>query len=357
MCARRSSHSMNWSIALVGELRHSRRGDFLKPMSRYIEILFRYWVRFAVILIVLPTPVSIATLIYFRTYQSAADIWVQDPTYFGSSTNLVGSNGVAGWNQYLTPAQNESDELTQYLQTTSFLYAVGDQMAADGMTNEKERNKLVFSIPKNLKVTPNGSHLVSLAFSCSKASECTETLTATIAVFQNRLTQALKAQQQLSTSFLQSQLAAAQQRAATSEAALEKYLAEHPGITTLTSGQTGIPQLDQLLTQAQADRDQVTQLQNQLGQAQFTFAAADQFIKSSTQVVDAPGITAGGLLGDGSSLKRAAIVWLAAIGVAAVYLALLVWMDKTARDARELVGRLSVPVLSTVPLLTAKERF
>ena len=327
-------------------------------MARYVDILFRHWTRFAVILFLLPTPISIATLVYFRTYQAATDIWVENPTYFGSSTNLVGSSGISGWNQYLTPAQNEADELNQYLQTTSFLYAVGDRMAADGMSDAKERNKLITSIPKNLKVTPNGSHLVAITFSCSLASECTETLKATIVVFQDRLTEALKAQEQLSTTFLQSQVAAAQQRSNDSEVALQKYISEHPGHPlTLTSGQTGIPQLDQLVTRAQQDRDTVTQLQSQLGQAQYTFAAADQFIRTSTKVIDNPGITAGGFLGDGSSLKRAAVVWLAAVGVAAVYLALLVWMDKTARDVRELAGRLSVPVLATVPLLSAKERF
>jgi uncharacterized protein involved in exopolysaccharide biosynthesis len=325
-------------------------------MARYVEILFRHWKRFAVILILLPTPISIATLIYFRTYQAAADIWVDNPTYFGSNTNIVGSGGVSGWNQYLTPAQNEADELNQYLQTTSFVYAVGDRMAADGMTNTKERNLLITSIAKNLKVLPSGSHLVTISFSCSKASECTETLSATIAVFEARLTEALKAQEQLSTTFLQGQVAAAQQRANTSEAALERYLAAHPGFLA-TSANTGIPQLDQLITQAQQDQTALIAVQGQLGQAQYTFAAADQFIATSTKVVDAPGITAGGFLGDGSSLKRAAVVWLAAIGVGAVYLALLVWMDKTARDTRELVGRLSVPVLATVPLLTAKERF
>lgn len=327
-------------------------------MARYVEILFRYWTRFAVILFLLPTPVSIATLIYYRTYQASTDIWVEQPTYFGANANVVGSGGVSGWNQYLTPAQNEADELNQYLQTTSFLYSVGDRMAADGMSDTKERNKLITSIPKSMHVLPNGSHLVSITFSCSRASECTETLRATIAVFQDRLTEALKAQQQLSTSFLQGQVSAAKVRADASSAALQKYINEHPGLPlTLTSGQTGIPQLDQLVTQAQQDRDQLISLESQLGQAQYTFAAADQFISTSTKVVDDPGITAGGFLGDGSSLKRAAVVWLAAVGVAAAYLALLVWMDKTARDTRELVGRLSVPVLATVPLLQAKERF
>jgi hypothetical protein len=323
-------------------------------MARYIDTLFRYWIRFAVILVLLPVPVSVGTLIYFRTVQASTDIWVGDPTYMGSNVN---SNTVSGWNQYLTPAQNETDELDQYLQTKSFLDAVGDQLATLGVNDARERDKLTNSIPKNLHVVPNGSHLLTLNFSCDHAAYCTAVLNATITVFQDRLTEALKSQEDLSTSFLQGQLTTSQKRAADSEAALEAYLNAHPGLAVSLSGQSGLPELDRLVTQAQQDRDQVIQLQNQLGQAQFTFAAADRFIQNSTKVVDPPRITAGGLLGDGSSLKRAAIVWLAAAGVAAVYLALLVWTDKTARETGELVHRLSVPVLATVPRLSAKESF
>lgn len=324
-------------------------------MARYVEILFRYWARFAVILILLPVPVSIATLLYFRTVQATANLWVQDPTYFGTN---VSSNSVSGWNQYLTPAQNVNDELTQYLQTTSFLYAVGDKLPTMGVTDLHERNLLINSMTANVHIVSTGSHLLTLTFSCQKAASCTAVLGATVAVFQDRLTQALKSQQQLSTTFLQAQLDAAQKRYATSQAALETYLAAHPGILAAPSGQqTGNTQLDALVTQAQLDRDQVTQLQNQLGQAQFTFAAADRFIQNDIQVVDEPRITKGGILGDGSSMKRAAIVWLAAVGVAAVYLVLVVWMDKTARDTRELAGRLSVPILATVPRLSLQEKF
>src|SRR5579864_859482 len=86
-------------------------------MARYVEILFRHWVRFAVILVLMPVPVSIATLLYFRTVQSTTNLWVEEPTYLGAD---ISSNNVAGWNQYLTPSQNETDELAQYLQTDSF---------------------------------------------------------------------------------------------------------------------------------------------------------------------------------------------------------------------------------------------
>jgi len=307
-----------------------------------------------VILVLQPVPVSVATLVYFRTVQATTSIWVSDPTYFGSNVN---SNTISGWNQYLTPAQNETDQLGQYLQTKSFLDDVGTQIETRGITSAKERDNLVNSIGKNLHVTPVGSHLVALTFSCDHSANCTVVLSAIIAVFQDRLTQSLKAQQELSTTFLQSQLASAEKRAADSQAALETYLSQHPNLAVGLSGQSGIPELDRLVTQAQQDRDQVIQLEAQLGQAQFTFAAADKFIQSNNNVVDPPRITAGGLLGDGSSLKKAALVWLAAAGIAAAYLVLLVWTDKTARETGELLHRLSVPVLATVPRLAAREQF
>ncbi len=324
-------------------------------MARYLEMFFRYWLRFAVILFLLPVPASIATLVYFRTFQATTNLWVQDPTYFGSDVNVIGSNSVPGWNQYLTPAQNETDDLNQYLQTTSFLDSVGAELERNGVANPSERTKLIYSIPKNLHTTPNGSHLVTMTFSCDKAAYCTAVLSATITVFQDRLAEALKAQEQLSTTFLQSQLVTAQKKYDDSQTVLENYLRAHPGLAVADS--TLYPELDRLVTQENQDRDKVAQLQSQLAQAQYTFAAADSFIKTNTQVVDTARITAGGLLGDGSSVRRAAVVWIVAVGIAAAYLVLLVWLDKTARDVRELVSRLSVPVLATVPLLTSKERF
>jgi hypothetical protein len=322
-------------------------------MARYVETLFRYWIRFAVLLILLPVPASIATLVYFRTVQATTNLWVQDPTYFGAN---VTSNGVSGWNQYLTPAQNETDLLAQYLQTDSFISAIGDELARSGLDDNSERRELVRAIPKNMHVVSSGSHLVTITFSCDIPSRCAAVLSATIAVFEGRLVDALKAQEQLSTTFLKSQLVAAQQRSDDSQAALQKYMTSHPGAPIALAGQqSGYPELDRLVTQAQQDRDQVTQLQNQLAQAEFTFAAADRFIQTNTKVVDQPRITAGGLIGDGSSVKRAAVVWLAAIGIAAVYLVLLVLTDKTARDTKELASRMAVPVLATVPRLSAKE--
>jgi capsular polysaccharide biosynthesis protein len=62
-------------------------------------------------------------------------------------------------------------------------------------------------------------------------------------------------------------------------------------------------------------------------------------------------------MGDGKSLAAAALVGLLCLLAAAVYLAVLVWADQTARDAKELERRLKVPVLTTIPLIGLNERF
>src|SRR5260370_7574218 len=131
-------------------------------MARSLEMFFGYWLRFAVILFLLPVPASIATLVYFRTFQATTNLWVQDPTYFGSDVNVIGSNSVPGWNQYLTPAQNETDDLNQYLQTTSFLDSVGAELERNGVANPTQRKKLTYSIPNNLHPTPTCPSLATL---------------------------------------------------------------------------------------------------------------------------------------------------------------------------------------------------
>ena len=68
-------------------------------------------------------------------------------------------------------------------------------------------------------------------------------------------------------------------------------------------------------------------------------------------MVDAPSIAKGGLLGDGSSLKRALFSAVGCCAVAGAYLFILVFADKTARDPKEIERRLKVPVVVTIPTL------
>jgi hypothetical protein len=282
--------------------------------------------------------------LYFRSYTGAASLWIEVPSYLGQSVTP------AGWNTFATPAQNQSDNLNELLSTDAFVNQIGDRLKQTGAaTDDASINAILNSIATNLHVIPDGTHLVRLTFSNARQAICTAVLNVTIQLFQERLAAVQVQQADLSTTFLSGQLTSRKARLDGSQAALQKYLADHPGLTISTTPPAIQTDLDKLVAQVRQDQNDVALLQTQLDQATFLGAAAQSLVATNTKVIDPPRITKTGLLGDGSSLKRAALVGLACLTLAAVYLLLLVWADKTARDAREIDSRLKVPVLATVP--------
>jgi len=316
-------------------------------MARYVEILFRHWLRFALVLIVLPVPATVATVIYFRTYEATTNLWIDDPSTLNANVK------VPGWNQYVTPAQNQADALSQMLATKSFDDALLDAaFQSGGIDSAAEQQQIRLTVPLNIKVVPQGTHLLSIIYSCQRGSVCTAVLSATVTVFHDRLTAIQKDQQDLAVSFLESQVKSARDHLKASQDALQKYLATHPGLLLPASYQVGMnPELDGLELQLQQDTSSLTSLEGQLGQAQYVSAAAARFVDISTRTVDPPRITKGGFTGDGSSVRRALVVLAVCISAAAAYLLFLAWIDKTARDRKELEHRLQIPVLATIPQL------
>jgi hypothetical protein len=313
-------------------------------MARYVEMLLRYWVRFAILLIIAPAALGAGSALIFRSYTATASLWIEAPNYFGQTVTP------AGWNTYLTPAQNQSDYLNELLSTNSFVGQIGTRLMQTGVvTDSATDNAILSSFSTHMQVNPDGAHLVRLTFSNDRQSVCTAVLSVTIQLLQEQLAAVQVEQANLSTSFLTGQLTSATARRDKSQAALQDYLSKHPGLTVATTPSAIQTDYDKLVAQVKQDQADVDQLQTQLTEATFLGAAAQQLVATDTKLIDKPAITKAGLLGDGSSLKRAALVALACFTLGAAYLLLLVWVDKTARDAKELDSRLKVPVLATVP--------
>ncbi|MGH7902826.1 MAG: hypothetical protein ACREPA_01705 [Candidatus Dormibacteraceae bacterium] len=320
-------------------------------MNRYFETLFRYRGRFAFVFVVLPLVLGAGTIVAFRNYGASANLWVDAPTFYGSSATP------ADWNQYATPAQNEKDSLDQMLATQAFVDTVGQQLQKSGaVTSQKELQPILASLPTALKTTATGSHLLSLSFSCSEKNVCPAVLTATIAAFQSQSVDLQRNAQQLGIAFLQSQVTKDQTVLRQAHQALDAYLSQHRDIQITAGAQTGDPranQLNQAVIDAQA---QLTQVQSQLAQETFLGSAVSSYFQSSTAVVDPPHVSKGGMLGDRSSLKRAAVTVAVCLAAGFAYLLALVWLDGTIRDPRELERQLGVPVVATIPRLPALER-
>jgi len=318
-------------------------------MAKYVELLFRFRIRFAALLILLPLAIGAATVFFFPTYKATADLWVDNPNYFGTSFIPI------GWNQYLTPAQNQSDTLNQLLSTDAFASGLGDRLASSGgITDQVELRQTVGTVSTRLKVTATGSHLLTLAVTCDRAPVCTQVLVATIDLFREQQSKLQQAQADVGISFLSGQLKEARAALKSSEDALQRYLAEHPGVKTDPASAATNPELTGLMTDVSQKRATAADIQGNLDTVQRLSSTSARLLEIGPRVIDAPHISKGGLIGDGSSLKRAGLGALVCFAIGLAYLFVMSWMDKTTRDLKELERRLKVPVVATIPVLPAK---
>src|SRR5262249_9140104 len=106
-------------------------------MAKYVEIVFRFKFRFLFLLLILPAAVATVTVLLFPSYKATPQLWVNDPGYFSPSAPI-------GWSVYLTPAQNESDSLTQLVSTQAFRKDLYDALA-DSIPDRAERVGVIAS--------------------------------------------------------------------------------------------------------------------------------------------------------------------------------------------------------------------
>lgn len=145
-------------------------------MVKYVEILFRFKVRFAFLLVVLPAVVGTTTILLMPSYKASATLWVDSPSYFGGATP-------SGWSIYLTPAQNEADTFNQQMGTREFGNQLYKQLA-DRIPDPTERIHAV--VAAKLFVLATGTHLLSIVGSCDRPQICVTVVDTAIIVLRNQ---------------------------------------------------------------------------------------------------------------------------------------------------------------------------
>jgi uncharacterized protein involved in exopolysaccharide biosynthesis len=327
-------------------------------MTKYLDILFHHVFGFAFILLVLPLGLSAGLIVLYPTAEAGASLWVNDPNYLG-----VAAAQTSDWNQYLTPAQNESDILGQMLQTETFQKQMTAQLDSNNVwQGTRERSGTLSSSTTNLKINLDGSHLLNLTFTCPRANLCVQVLQATIDVYKRALDQQQQQQAKAASTFYAAQLKQAHAGLATDQAALAVYLTNNPSLrgvdpNSAAAAALSLPaQFVQLARQVQSDQANIQSLQSKLDEATFNSSAASEVNNSAMKVVDAPVAFPGGIL---SSLpkKQLAIVWGACVGVGLGLLLLLGWLDQTAGEPADIEKKLGgVRVLAKIPLMKSGTR-
>src|SRR5437764_9983007 len=82
-------------------------------MGEFLEVFFHHKFLFLLPPLVIPVVVGALAITTAPTlYESRAGIWVDKPTYLTYSDN---------WNQWASPAQNQTARLTELMKTQSFV--------------------------------------------------------------------------------------------------------------------------------------------------------------------------------------------------------------------------------------------
>jgi hypothetical protein len=314
-------------------------------MFVYIEILFRYWRRFLVLLLLLPLTIGVVTVVFFPTYKATSQLWVENFADVGLGTP-------SGWNTYLTPSQNLSDSLTQLLNTRAFNDSLYDRVVQGGFTTRAQRDDVGASIA-GIAVAAPGTHLLAITAGCDQRDVCVAVLGGLIDLFREQQVKLEQNQATVAITFFTEQLKTAKPARDAAQDLVSSYVEKHPSLKIDPNATLNDFEYARLVTDLRDKQSRVDDLNNRLAHDQFIASASQDVLQIGPQVVDAPVIARGGLLGDGTSLRRAMFSAVGCYAIAGLYLFLLVFVDKTARDPREIERRLKVPVVATIPRLSA----
>jgi hypothetical protein len=314
-------------------------------MFKYLEVVFRHWVRFALLCLALPLVAGGAALYLFQGKDGSAQLWVDNPSYIGNIQTA------SGWNQYLTPAQNTVDSLDQLILTDTFYQRLGKALIDSGIVKDwSESNQVLADARGTLTAAASGSHLVTIKVECREAAVCIQVLTTTIAVHRDWLIETEKQQAEVARKFYTSQLQLAKQHQLTAIDTFNAYVASHQYPQNVIRPPD--PEFDRLQSDVRQAQTQVNELQDKLQGIQFSNDAAAEIDQTALRVIDPP-TTSGGRFTQATKKIAAAIAAGAAVpGIA--YFVFLGWIDRTTRNPKEIEGRVGVRVVALIGNLAAK---
>lgn len=312
-------------------------------MKRYAETLFRYW-------LIALAPIAVLALVGYaavkgtpKTAQATAQLWV-DPSAFNASAN---------YNQYLAPADNEKDALTQLLQLSSFDWAVAHGSPLYMQLLSKQLSPggyLGADLQKNVQFASGGNNLLYVSYSYnSKNWQLGLQVVQSVLNAALNQTQLLNQQQAASSiSYYKLQFQIAQQNLKQSAQAFSRYRTAH-GITTaeLNAQMSVDPTLAGLYQQVQADQTSVANLRQKLATLQIQSTASAAPGQSGIRIADAPSVII--VSSKKKQLTSLAIYLVIGLLLSGGFVIVKTLMDRSLRYADEVPEALDLPVLAVLP--------
>jgi uncharacterized protein involved in exopolysaccharide biosynthesis len=331
-------------------------------MERYVETFFRFKWLFLFVLVVVPL---LGAFYAFESqlvlFTSTGTVWAEKPAYLTIAST--------DWSQWDTPAQNQANNVQEFLQTNSFALDVLNQTdLRANLTTPLATQVTLAKLRRSVSVSPVGTHLLAISYSDQQPRAAQQVVQAIIDTFNKEVLSSADSQNSVALAFYQKQLADATTQANDATAALRSYLTAHP---ELTNGSAGPPvQVSQLVANASfaaqnpelvkliqdqtAAAAEQTKFQNSVDQIEFSQSSAAVGTAQSFRIMDAPVVPKTAQTSKKKLLVPIGISVVAALLFVGGGVILLTLLDSTLRTARVAGQRLAVPVFVAVPLL--KER-
>ncbi len=322
-------------------------------MGRILETLFRHKLLLLLPPILIPLivgPIALVTAPAF--YESYVGVWVDRPAYLNTNP--------ADWNNYLSPAQNQSNRLAELLRTRAFLVdVVGRTTLAPLIGNERGEQRVRDMLAADLGVFPSANHLLVLRYRAQTPQLSTQMLNAIVDAFKEKSAAERIDQANLAGSFFENQVQTAQGDLAKASGELRRYVAANPHLTdpeapdSRTVAIAGIdPQLAELQRRVQNAQQALERATGSLDQAQLNAAAALEGQELGFQVIDPAKVPTQ----PARELRKRIIYPVAGLLVgmlfSGVVLVMLLATDRSVRSESDLGSNLRV--VGTVPQLRFK---
>src|ERR671914_524901 len=149
-------------------------------ISRILETLFRHKLLLLLPPVLIPLIVGPIALVTAPTfYESYVGVWVDRPAYLNANP--------ADWNNYLSPAQNRSNRLSELLRTRAFLVDVaGRTSLAPLIGNERGEQRIRDVLAADLGVFPSANHLLVLRYRAQSPQLAQQMLNAIVEAFKEK---------------------------------------------------------------------------------------------------------------------------------------------------------------------------
>lgn len=326
-------------------------------ISRILEAIFRH--PFLVLLPPLLIPLIVGPIALALTppyYESWAGIWVDRPTYLTYND---------GWNQYITPAQNQFGRLDELLRTRAFQIDVAKRTSlAPLVGSQRGEQQIQKIISQGLAAQLNGSNLLVIRFRSPNAQLSQQVLSAVIDAFKDKTATDRVDQASIAVSFYQSRLQDAEKSLAKANDAVRSYVAANPRLLSLgadggagatAAARLGLPAtaidptLGDLLRQVDLQQQDVERLRTSLETARLDASAALEGQELGFQVVDPPQLPTDLIRSRRKILIYPVAGLVVGLGISAALVIVLVAGDRSIRSEAELPAGLRV--IGLVPQL------